>query len=132
MVSGADAEFFFSAISERNGFPPSTVAAVAPPLEQLAVSDAFLSVWMGDGGSSSGSSSNSDSSASTLLTAFERRLQESVQSGDMLEMYVESYDSFEVQISDVAASPVGEGQSGRGKKRNVQGNATTLQHLPQK
>lgn len=131
MVSGADAEFFFSAISERNGFVSSTVAAVAPPSQQLAVSDAFLSIWMGDGSSSS-SNSNSDSSAGSLLAAFERRLQESVQSAEMLEMYVESYDSFEVQTSDVAAGAVGDVQSGRGKKRNVHGNSTTLQQLTQK
>ena len=136
MVSGADAEFFFSAISERNGLVASSSTTASQ--QQLAVSDAFLSLWMGDdvvggGGSGSYSSSNDDRSASgTLLAAFEKRLQESVQSAEMLEMYVESYDSFEASTSDTAAGPIGDAQVGRGKKRNAHGIATTaLQHVPE-
>lgn len=77
LVSGADAEYFFSAIPDAAGIPLRDRAL--PPIDQqLTVSDEFLSIWETEANSQ-------------VLEAFEKRIKECMESKTMLEMFIESY-----------------------------------------
>lgn len=126
MVSGADAEYFFSDVLDaahgyNSPFKTEDIAATtAVPPPSGKVSDRFLSIWTqqqndyvdqgNTSSSSSSSSSNSSSSSSSssskhdtnkrkdLLEVLRQRLEQCVQSQEPMDMYLESYDSFEAVV----------------------------------
>lgn len=109
LVSGADAEYFFADVLDavcghNSPFKMDDIAATtAVPPPSGNVSDRFLSLWQQDG--EEDSSNDSSNEKRKLLKAIEQRLEECVQSQQSIDVYLESYDSFE----DIVGEPTPEG-----------------------
>jgi len=102
LLSGIDAEYFFSDVLDKacghnSPFKMRDIPAIAafPPPSGTA-SDRFMSLWEVENDSSSDTSNEKR----RLLRAIEQRLEECVLSQQPMDMYLESYDSFEEVVGN--------------------------------